>query len=154
VGNSLRARVTAFLRLGEFGKARDALGSAERLGKAERHPTIGPWIRMTRAKLALRTGKIREADSLAASAANDPAASKLARSEALLVQAQTADRRKLSLPQVTRAFEQALKALDGEPPAVRVRAQRLYANALEGRGDLRAALEQNRSALDALRPLP
>jgi len=145
---------TAYLRLGEVGKANNALDRAERLNEETKHPTLGPWIRLTRAKLSLRSGRLSEADAMAASAAKDQAASKLAGSEALLVRAEVSDRRKADTGELRQAFNRALEALSGEPPTLRVRAHRLYADALAGRGDFRGALEQSRRALDLLRPLP
>jgi tetratricopeptide (TPR) repeat protein len=141
---------TAHLRKGELAKATRALDKAERLGAESHHERLGAWLKLTRAKVALRGGQLGRADRLASDALTDTTGTALARSEALLVRAEVLDRKRAPLDQVRRAFDAALSALRTEPAGVRVRALRLYADALVRRGEIRAGFEKAREGLDLI----
>jgi tetratricopeptide (TPR) repeat protein len=154
IADSWHNIATAYLRLGQIPKAKDALDRAERLMERAKHDRLRAWIRLTRAKIALRASRLAEAETLAGEASRDESASGLARSEAMLVRAQILDRRRAPLDQVRQSFEAALSALADEPPAIRVRALRLYSDVLAARGETKAALAKSREALDLVRPQP
>lgn len=145
---------TAYLRLGQMAKAEDALRRAERLQVETKHERLGAWIKLTRAKIALRRDRLAEADRLAAEASRDERASAHARAEALLVRAQVLDRKRAPLDHVRQAFQEAVEALRDEPAGNRVRALRLWAEALAKRGDLREAYAKAIEALAVVRPVP
>jgi tetratricopeptide (TPR) repeat protein len=140
------------LRLGQHAKARTALSRAEQLQSETGHARLRAWIKLTRAKLAMEERTFGDAERLAREAATDASATGLARGEALLVVAQVLARRKVPVAKVSQAFGAALAAMKDEPVGSRMRALKLYSDALAGSGDLAGALARAREALELARP--
>ncbi len=141
-----------YLRLGAHDKARAALSRAEEMQQETGHARLGAWIKVTRAKIAIEEKRLGEAEKLLREAAVDASATSLARGEALLVFAQIQARRHAPAGKIREAFNAVLKETADEPIGTRVRALKLYADALKAAGDLEAAFEKSREALELLRP--
>jgi tetratricopeptide (TPR) repeat protein len=141
-----------YLRLGAHDKARASLARAEEMQQETGHARLGAWIKVTRAKIAMEERRLGEAEKLLREAAGDQSATSLARGEALLALAQIQSRRRVPLGKIREAFNAVLKEIAAEPIGTRVRALKLYSDALKAAGDVEAAFEKSREALELLRP--
>jgi tetratricopeptide (TPR) repeat protein len=141
------------IQRGEFDKAAECLDRSSSMAKVIGDALLERWVQASRAELAMSRKRFDEARRLAEAAAQS--ASGELRAIALLLRAQAiaaADASTTAI--VRRAFEDAIAAHTSEPPRVRARAHRLYADALAARKQLPEAYEQARKALDlaGLRP--
>lgn len=144
---------TTYIRMGQLRNARQALTRAETMASELGHIRLRAWISAARARIALREGRLAEATRHAREALRNDHAIRLCRAEARLVLAETLDAQRAPTERVSAAFEEALEEIKNEPPALRLRALRLFADALERRGDIRGALQRSRQAIDLVRPI-
>jgi tetratricopeptide (TPR) repeat protein len=133
-----------FIKRDQYGKAAEALDKAEALANEFGLEGLKAFVTLNRAALAHARGQHSEARDLAGTAAM----SKInrVRSRALLLVARAMDSAGGSLPEVRRAFEQAIAAHKDENAREQARAHQAYADALAGRKQPADAYTEARKA--------
>jgi tetratricopeptide (TPR) repeat protein len=142
-----------FIKREQYGKAAEALDRSERLAEEHGIKRLTPWIVANRGALALARGNAGEARDLAQQAieAARDGTSRI-RSRALLLSARALAADGAKLPEVRRAFEEAIAAHKDESPRERARAHQTYADVLSERKQSEEAYAQARTALDLVGP--
>jgi tetratricopeptide (TPR) repeat protein len=133
-------------------EARRSLAKASELAEQTQHARLQTSIAVTRAKLALDANQLTEAEQIAVTVAKDPGAPPRIRAEAQLVMAAALTALGAPLKRVKASFEEALKLAEQQPPGVRFRILRQYADALEAAGELAESNRLMREALELIRP--
>jgi tetratricopeptide (TPR) repeat protein len=137
---------------GAVREARRSLAKAAGLADATQHARLQASIAVTRAKLSLDAKQFTEAEQAALPVAKDPAVPPRIRAEAHLVMA-SALKGLSAPPKRTKAsFDEALRLAQSQPPGVRARILRQYADALEAAGELAESNRLMREALELIRP--
>jgi tetratricopeptide (TPR) repeat protein len=140
-----------FIKREQYAKAADALDRSEGLAKEHGLERLLPFIAINRAALALARGDAVTARDLAEKAARDGATGRL-RARSLLLRAQAMASGGASLPEVKRAFGEALGAARDENPSELARGHRIYADVLEERHQTAEAYAEARKALELVGP--
>lgn len=133
-------------------RAREALARATDLATSLQHKRLRTWLAITRARLALREGRLADAQVAAREALDDEAAPPRARAEASLLLARVTLDGRGPLSRAKSHLDAALTLAKDEPVGTRARILRAYADALEASGDLAGSVSRLRQALDLVRP--
>jgi tetratricopeptide (TPR) repeat protein len=133
-----------FIKREQYAKAAEALDKAEAIATDHGIGRLRPWIALNRAVIALARGQHREARELAEPVTQDK--NPLLRARALLLVARAMDSAGGPLPEVRRAFEEAIAAHKDENAREQARAHQAYADALAGRKQPADAYTEARKA--------
>jgi transcriptional regulator with XRE-family HTH domain len=152
VAESWNSLALVYLARGDQNKARQALARAETMARALGHGRLLPWLQVTRAKAEFCARRFASARELAEAVASHEEAPPRARAEAYLVLARTFRETGATPTTVRAAYERAIAVADGQPPGVRARILRQFADALEALGDPSAGLQLMREAFEMIRP--
>jgi tetratricopeptide (TPR) repeat protein len=142
-----------FIRREQFGKAAEALDLSEKIAQENGITRLTPWIVANRGALALARGKPAEARELAEQAAATAREGvPRIRARSLLLRARAIAAGGGALPEVRRAFDEAVAAHKDENPQERARAHQHYADVLDERHQTADALAEARKALGLVGP--
>lgn len=141
-----------FVQREQYGKAAEALDRAERMAEEHNLPRLMGWITLNRGALALAKGNSDEALRLAEDAAKTDSPSPRLRGRALLLRARAFAASDAALPQVRKAFEDAIAAHTTETAREQARAHQFYADALSERKQAAEAYAEARKALELVGP--
>lgn len=141
-----------YVQRGHYTKAADALGRAERTARDTRNESLLGWITSTRADLALAKGDPTQAVELSDQLLRAPAVSPSLRAAAALTRAEAMAGTKAPIAKVRAAFDVAIEAAEGQPPAQRAQVHQSFADVLARRDLPKDAFAHARTALDLLKP--
>ncbi len=141
-----------FVQRQQFTKGAEALDRAEEMAKEQELPRLLGWTTLNRAALALARGNADEAVQLADAAAKWTPAWPVLRARALLLRARALSTTDASLPQVKKAFDEAIAAHKTETAREQARAHQFYADVLSERKQAAEAYAEARKALDLVGP--
>ncbi|MBI2983997.1 MAG: hypothetical protein HYY42_07480, partial [Chloroflexi bacterium] len=134
-----------FIKREQYGKAAEALDTAEGLAREHGIERLVPFITLNRGALALARGQHRDAIALAETAADAKVVGWL-RGRALLLRARAIASAGGSLAEVRRAFDEAIAAHKTESAREQARAHQAYADALAERNQAADAYAEARKA--------
>jgi tetratricopeptide (TPR) repeat protein len=154
VGQTWHNLASMYVERGEYDQATKALERADRIASGGKIAALQARVLTTRAELAVAQRRWAEADKYGRAGAEHPAASGYTRARGLLAQARALAADRSPLPQIRVLLDEAIKALQEEPPRVRAEIHEAYAAILGARGQWQDAYTQAQSALRLLRPNP
>jgi tetratricopeptide (TPR) repeat protein len=135
-----------FIQREQYERAAQALDRAEEIAGSAGIERLRPWLALNRGALALARGGHAVARGLAEEAGRG--ADGRLRARAFLLRARAIASSEAPLPEVRRAFDEAVSAHSSENPRERARAHQFYADALAARDQGMNAFAQARKALD------
>jgi tetratricopeptide (TPR) repeat protein/DNA-binding XRE family transcriptional regulator len=141
-----------FIQREQYAKSAEALDKAERIAVQSGLPRVKGYVDLNRGALALARGQTQEARNMAETALKTDGAPSRLRARALLLRAKAVATSDAALPQVKRAFEEAIDAHKDELPRERARAHQAYADALDKRKQPQDAFAEARKALELIGP--
>jgi tetratricopeptide (TPR) repeat protein len=152
VGRTWNNLAWLYVQRGHYAKAKEALGRAEVVAHETSDHLLAGWAAATRAELLLARGEASEAVAVADSVASNALLTSRRRAEASLLKARGQAALKTSLPEIRRAFEEAIRMHRDEPARLRARVHHEFARALAARGAIKDAYEQESSTVELLQP--
>lgn len=147
VARTLNTLGWLLIQTGEHERAAAALDRAETTARSSKQEALLPWIALNRGALALAGGAVGAALEVATRLITTDAPARL-RVRALLLRARALAHSGAATEEIGAAFETALSAGAGESVRERVRAHRLFADALAERGAYERAVTEMRKAAE------
>lgn len=141
-----------YLKRGQAARAREALDRAEELGRANGDDRLMAYVMQNRAELALARGNAEEAQRFAEASIKSPNASPRCVALSRLVRAEAIAQSKATDAATTKAFDEALQALESHGRRLQARGYQSLFAAMTRRGRLKEANSAGARALELLQP--
>lgn len=152
VGSAWNTLGWVYIKREQYDRAGEALDEAERIAERLGHARLRGYVLQNRAELRLAQGKPAEAVRLAEESIRHKDIAPRCRAISLLVRAQALARIDASLGAVTKAFNEAIEALEPYGRQMLARAYEAQFEALSARGQTREATAAARRALAFTKP--
>jgi tetratricopeptide (TPR) repeat protein len=141
-----------YVKRNQVARAREAFDRAEELGRANDDQRLLAYVLQNRAELALIRGNTEEAQRLAEASIASPKASPRCVALSRLVRAEAMAQTKATDAATTKAFDEALQALESHGRRLQARGYQSLFAAMTKRGRLKEANSAAQRALELMQP--